>query len=68
MAKSRPGPAELEHTPANCHAHEMLTRIGDKWSMYDIHVLGDWAAAAPNAVPGMQAGAGRQRRTGALVT
>jgi DNA-binding HxlR family transcriptional regulator len=34
-------PAELEYTPANCHAHEMLTRIGDKWSVYVIHVLGD---------------------------
>ena len=34
-------PAELEFTPANCHAHEVLTRIGDKWSVYVIHVLGD---------------------------
>lgn len=36
----RPKPAELEHTAANCHAHEMLTRIGDKWSVNVIHVLG----------------------------
>jgi DNA-binding HxlR family transcriptional regulator len=34
-------PAELEYTPANCHAKEMLSRIGDKWSVYVIHVLGD---------------------------
>src|SRR5436853_3436912 len=34
-------PAEVEHTPANCHAREMLVRIGDKWSVYVIHVLGD---------------------------
>jgi DNA-binding HxlR family transcriptional regulator len=34
-------PAELEHTPANCHASEILSRIGDKWSVYVIHVLGD---------------------------
>jgi len=34
-------PVELERTPANCHAHEMLTRIGDKWSVYVLHVLGD---------------------------
>jgi DNA-binding HxlR family transcriptional regulator len=34
-------PAELEYTPVNCHAHEVLTRIGDKWSVYVIHVLGD---------------------------
>ena len=34
-------PAELQHTPANCHAREMLARVGDKWSVYVIHVLGD---------------------------
>lgn len=34
-------PAELEHTPANCHAREMLVRVGDKWSVYVIHVLDD---------------------------
>jgi DNA-binding HxlR family transcriptional regulator len=34
-------PAELEHTLANCHAREMLARVGDKWSVYVIHVLGD---------------------------
>jgi len=34
-------PSELEHTPANCHAREMLARVGDKWSVYVIHVLGD---------------------------
>lgn len=33
-------PPELEYTPANCHAREMLVRIGDKWSVYIIHVLG----------------------------
>jgi DNA-binding HxlR family transcriptional regulator len=41
MAKARSKPAELEYTPTNCHAHEMLTRIGDKWTVYVIHVLGD---------------------------
>ena len=34
-------PAEIEHPPANCHAREMLVRVGDKWSVYIIHVLGD---------------------------
>jgi DNA-binding HxlR family transcriptional regulator len=34
-------PSELVHTPTNCHAREMLARVGDKWSMYVIHVLGD---------------------------
>ena len=34
-------PAEVEYTPANCHAREMLARVGDKWSVYVIHVLGD---------------------------
>lgn len=46
MAKPRsrarkPPPAELVHTPANCNAREMLVRVGDKWSVYVIHVLGD---------------------------
>jgi DNA-binding HxlR family transcriptional regulator len=41
LTATRRKPAELERTPANCHAHEMLTRIGDKWSVYVIHVLGD---------------------------
>ena len=34
-------PPELEFTPANCHAREMLARVGDKWSVYVIHVLDD---------------------------
>jgi DNA-binding HxlR family transcriptional regulator len=34
-------PPELEHTPHNCHAQEVLSRVGDKWSVYVIHVLGD---------------------------
>ena len=34
-------PPELQHTAANCHAREMLARVGDKWSVYVIHVLGD---------------------------
>src|SRR5947208_16922891 len=34
-------PPELEYTPENWHAREMLARIGDKWSVYVIHVLGD---------------------------
>ena len=42
MAKAPPNkPPELQHTAANCHAREMLARVGDKWSMYVIHVLGD---------------------------
>lgn len=41
MAKTVKRPPELEYTPVNCHAREMLARIGDKWSVYVIHVLGD---------------------------
>jgi DNA-binding HxlR family transcriptional regulator len=42
MAKeTRKRPAELEYTPANCHARDVLARVGDKWSVYVIHVLGD---------------------------
>ena len=36
-----PPPPEIEHTPANCRAREMLVRVADKWSMYVIHVLSD---------------------------
>jgi DNA-binding HxlR family transcriptional regulator len=35
-----PAPPELKHTEANCRAHEMLARVGDKWSVPMIHVLG----------------------------
>ena len=39
-AKSPPAPPpELERTPTNCHAREMIMRVADKWSMYIIHVL-----------------------------
>lgn len=41
MAKSLKRPPELEYTPANCHAREMLARIGDKWSVSVIHLLDD---------------------------
>ena len=42
MTKAAPKrPAEVEYTPANCHAREILARVGDKWSVYVIHVLGD---------------------------
>ena len=34
-------PPELEHTPANCRAREMLIRVADKWSMYVIYTLAD---------------------------
>ena len=34
-----PPPAEIEHTPTNCRAREMIVRVADKWSMYVIHVL-----------------------------
>ncbi len=33
-------PPELEFTPANCHARDVLARIGDKWSVAVIHALG----------------------------
>jgi len=34
-------PPEIEHTPTNCRAREMLVRVADKWSMYIIHVLAE---------------------------
>src|SRR5438552_17386444 len=41
-------PAELEHTPANCHAREVMARVGDKWSVYVMHVLGESKAVRFN--------------------
>jgi DNA-binding HxlR family transcriptional regulator len=29
------------HEPAGCRTHEVLARLGDKWSVYVIHVLGE---------------------------
>ncbi|HEX6534358.1 MAG TPA: helix-turn-helix domain-containing protein [Gemmatimonadaceae bacterium] len=34
-------PRELEHTETNCRTREMLGRLGDKWSVHVVHVLGD---------------------------
>jgi DNA-binding HxlR family transcriptional regulator len=34
-------PTELEYTPTNCHARDILARVGDMWSVYVIHILGD---------------------------
>ena len=36
-----PPPPGIEHTPANCRAREMISRVADKWSMYVIHVLAE---------------------------
>ena len=36
----RERPPELEYTATNCHARDVLARIGDTWSVYVIHVLG----------------------------
>jgi DNA-binding HxlR family transcriptional regulator len=36
-APSPPG----AHDPLGCRAHEVLARVGDKWSVYVIHVLGE---------------------------
>jgi DNA-binding HxlR family transcriptional regulator len=29
------------HEPLGCRAHEVLARVGDKWSVYILHVLGE---------------------------
>ena len=34
-------PPEVEYTPTNCHARDVLVRIGDTWSVYVMHMLGD---------------------------
>jgi DNA-binding HxlR family transcriptional regulator len=43
-------PAEVEYTPANCHARDVLARVGDTWSVYVIHVLGDARTLRFNAL------------------
>jgi DNA-binding HxlR family transcriptional regulator len=40
-AKERARPPELQFTPTNCHARDVLARVGDTWSVYVIHMLGD---------------------------
>ena len=37
---ARPAAAPA-HDPLGCRAHEVLARVGDKWSVYVIHVLGE---------------------------
>jgi DNA-binding HxlR family transcriptional regulator len=54
---------ELEHTPANCHAREMLARVGDKWSVYVIHVLGDAGTLRFNELRGRVAGISQRMLT-----
>ena len=56
-------PPELEHTPANCHAREMLARVGDKWSVYVIHVLGDAGTLRFNELRGRVAGISQRMLT-----
>ena len=34
-------PAARAYDPLGCRAHEVLARVGDKWSVYVIHVLGE---------------------------
>ena len=44
-APEGPAPAAGEpaagHDPLGCRAHEVLARVGDKWSVYVLHVLGE---------------------------
>ena len=56
-------PRELEHTPANCHAREMLARVGDKWSVYVIHVLGDAGTLRFNELRSRVAGVSQRMLT-----
>jgi DNA-binding HxlR family transcriptional regulator len=56
-------PPELEHTPANCHAREMLARVGDKWSVYVIHVLGDAGTLRFNELRGRVEGISQRMLT-----
>jgi DNA-binding HxlR family transcriptional regulator len=63
MAKTNTRSPELEHNPANCHAREMLARVGDKWSVYVIHVLGDAGTLRFNELRGRVAGISQRMLT-----
>src|ERR1700704_1533245 len=54
---------ELEHTPANCHAREILARVGDKWSVYVIHVLGHGGTMRFNELKGAVEGISQRMLT-----
>jgi len=56
-------PPELEYTPANCHAREILARVGDKWSVYVIHVLGDAGTLRFNELRGRVEGISQRMLT-----
>src|SRR5687768_8512062 len=34
-------PPKVEFTPTDCHARDVLVRVGDTWSVYVIHMLGE---------------------------
>jgi DNA-binding HxlR family transcriptional regulator len=64
MTKTAPKrPAELEYTPANCHARDVLARVGDKWSVYVIHVLGDAKTVRFNELRGQVDGISQRMLT-----
>ena len=44
---------EAAHNPLGCRAHEVLARVGDKWSVYVIHVLGETALSASLTLRGI---------------
>ena len=41
LPKAASRPPARAHDPLGCRAHEVLARVGDKWSVYVIHVLGE---------------------------
>ncbi len=53
----------LEHTPANCHAREVLARVGDKWSVYVIDVLGTLGTQRFNELRGRVEGISQRMLT-----
>ena len=42
--------AKVLQTPANCHARELLDRVGDKWSVYVLYTLGASGAVRFNGL------------------
>lgn len=56
-------PREIERTPANCHAREMMMRIADKWTMYVIHVLSQESPLRFNEIKRRVAGVSQRMLT-----
>src|SRR5258705_1940770 len=61
--RGRPGSMPQAHGSNQCHAREMLDRVGDKWSVYVIHVLVNAGTLRFNALRNRVDGISQRRLT-----